>query len=71
MSERRLEGTANGNSNGHAGNGTSRPAGQLVLARQAAALRQQWAADPLPQLGQGDAPGAPQMAQPLAERCQV
>jgi len=46
MSERRLEGTANGNSNGHAGNGASRPAGQLVLARQAAALRQQWAADP-------------------------
>jgi isocitrate/methylisocitrate lyase len=41
VSERRLEGTANGTSNGHAGTDMSSPAEQ-----QATALRRQWATDP-------------------------
>jgi isocitrate lyase len=41
VSERRLEGTANGTSNGHAGTAMSSPAQQ-----QATALRRQWATDP-------------------------
>jgi isocitrate lyase len=46
VSERRLEGTANGMSNGHAGNGAASRPGPTAIEQQAAALRQQWQADP-------------------------